>query len=55
MDTKKDGSCECQSDGKACDCGEKRTPEQKVDDLKKAIEALGYKTEETEDGIRISE
>lgn len=33
-----------------------KTTEEKVDDLKKAIEECGFKVEETEDGeIRISE
>ncbi|OGI29532.1 MAG: hypothetical protein A2288_01455 [Candidatus Moranbacteria bacterium RIFOXYA12_FULL_44_15] len=32
-----------------------KSAEDKVEDLKKAIKELGYKIEETEEGIRISE
>ncbi|MDQ1284009.1 MAG: hypothetical protein QG620_357 [Patescibacteria group bacterium] len=38
------------------DCEKEKTPEEKVDDLKKAIKDLGYKVEKTEEGeIRVSE
>ena len=32
-----------------------KSPEEKVEDLKNAIKDLGYKVEETGEGIRISE
>jgi len=43
-----------------CGCGEEINPEdmpaeQKVEKLKKSIEELGFKVEETEEGIKISE
>lgn len=48
--------------GHSCGCGhcdqdeEEKKPEEKIDDLKKAIADLGYKVEETSDGeIKISE
>jgi hypothetical protein len=35
-------------------CGKiHKSPEEKVDDLKKALQELGYSVEETEDGIRV--
>ncbi len=46
--------------GDHCDCGEEKNPEnnsaeQKVEKLKKSIKDLGFKVEETEEGIKISE
>lgn len=52
--------------GHSCDCGHcgcgippaggEKTPEEKVNDLKKEIESLGYKVEDTPEGeIRVSE
>lgn len=39
-----------------CSCDVHKSPEKKVEDLKKAIADLGYKIEETSQGdIRISE
>ena len=53
-----------------CDCGDEKKPEddsafqpssdeamasKKVEKLKKSIEDLGFKVEETEEGIKISE
>jgi hypothetical protein len=32
-----------------------KSPEEKVEDLKRAIKELGYQVEETEEGIKISE
>ena len=47
----KKNSCGC-----GCGCGDKfADPEEKVEHLKEAIKELGYKIEETEEGIRISE
>jgi hypothetical protein len=49
------GHCDCE-DEKAeeytCDC---KSTEEKLASLKSAIEDLGYKIEETEEGIKISE
>jgi hypothetical protein len=40
----------------ACTCNIHKSPEEKVDDLKEAIAALGYKVTETPEGdIKISE
>jgi hypothetical protein len=50
--------------GNSCGCShchhdeeqDGKTPEEKIEDLKKAIEELGYKIEETPEGdIKISE
>ena len=51
--------------GTDCDCGncgcekeknpENIPPEEKVEKLKKSIEELGFKVEETPEGIKISE
>ncbi|HEX7586341.1 MAG TPA: hypothetical protein VF390_01765 [Patescibacteria group bacterium] len=43
-----------------CGCGEEtnpedNSPEEKVEKLKKSIEELGFKVEETTEGIKISE
>lgn len=47
-------NCGCGHCG--CGNGEEKSPEEKIDDLKKAIEELGYKTEETPEGeIKISQ
>ena len=49
--------------GSNCGCGHRgcinsdndKTPEEKVEELKRAIRELGFKVEETEEGIKISE
>lgn len=45
---------------KSCGCGDETNPEdisakEKVEKLKKSIEELGFKVEETEEGIKILE
>jgi len=48
------GHCAC--DDNNLPAGEEKTPEEKIKDLEKAIEDLGYKVEETPEGdIKISE
>ena len=48
------GHCACDDDNSPI--GEEKTPEDKVKDLEKEIEGLGYNVEETPEGeIKISE
>ena len=56
------GHCDCghcdHEEEKECDCeckDEHKSTEEKFESLKKAITVLGYKIEETKDGIVIKE
>ena len=44
-------NCQCDKEESA----QEKSPKEKVEEMKKSIEDLGFKVEETEEGIKISE